>query len=81
MPKRKGEPEQIDMSKEELNALQERIKKKQLNDNDYVILEKILHFSMWVTIQLQNAKLSIRKLKDMIFGHKTVSFFKHEILP
>lgn len=71
MPKRKGEPEQIDMSKEELNSLQERIKKKKLNDNDHVVLEKILYFSMWVTIQLQNAKLSIRKLKDMIFGHKT----------
>ena len=71
MPKHKVEPEQIDMSKEELNALQDRIKKKQLNDNDYVVLEKILHFSMWVTIQLQNAKLSIRKLKEMVFGSKT----------
>lgn len=71
MSKNKGKPEQIDMPKEEIDALQARIKKKQLTDNDYVVLEKVLDFSMWVTVQLQNAKLSIRRLKEMIFGYKT----------
>ena len=70
MAKKKG-PDTIDLSKEELEALQDRIKNKQLAEDDYVILEKVLHFSIWITIQLQNAKISINRLKVMIFGHKT----------
>ena len=70
MAKKQG-PDTIDLSKEELDALQDRIKNKKLAENDYVILEKVLHFSMWITIQLQNAKISINRLKFMIFGHKT----------
>lgn len=68
---KKQKTKQLDMSQEDLVALQERVKKKQLVDDDYRIFEEILNFSMWLSAQLQNAKTTIRKLKDMIFGEKT----------
>ncbi len=64
-------PDAIDLSKEELDALHDRIKHKKLTEEDYHIFRKVLQFAMWVPIQLQNAKITIRNFKAMIFGQKT----------
>ena len=69
--KKKKTPEMIEMTKEELFALQERVKNKQLVDNDYIVIEKTLTFVVWVQSQILNLKISMTKLKMILFGAKT----------
>jgi len=70
MAKKQG-PTIIEMTEEELNALQERIKAKQLAENDYPIFEQTIQFVLWVQIKLVHAKITMSKFKKMLFGSKT----------
>lgn len=70
MTKNQG-PVIIEMTEEELNALRERIKTKELTENDYPIFEQTIQFVLWVQIKLVHAKITMSKLKEMLFGSKT----------
>lgn len=68
---KKQEPTIIEMTEEELNALRERIKSKQLTEDDYSIFEQTIQFVLWVQIKLEHAKITMSKFKKMLFGSKT----------
>lgn len=68
---KKQVPTIIEMTEEELNALRERIKTKQLFEDDYPIVEQTIQFVLWVQIKLEHAKISMSKFKKLLFGSKT----------
>src|ERR1700729_430506 len=69
--KKKQGPAIIEMTEEELNALRERIKAKQLIEDDYPIVEQTIQFVLWVQVKLEHAKITMSKFKKLLFGSKT----------
>lgn len=65
------EPKKIELTDAEVAALQERIKSRQLTDEDVVLFEQVLLFMLWIQRQLERFKLSTNKLRMIIFGSKT----------
>ena len=51
---------------QETKALEDRITRKQLNDQDVDILLGLLDFRLWVEDQLSRAKLTIARLKRLL---------------
>jgi transposase len=70
MAKKQG-PTIIEMTEEELNALRERVQTKQLIEADYPIVEQTIQFVLWIQIKLEHAKITMSKLKKLLFGSKT----------
>ena len=62
------EPEQIELSPQEIESLHERIKGFTVTKEDMVIFGKALDFFIWMQIKLQKSQLTIKKLKKIIFG-------------
>lgn len=62
------EPEQIELSPQEIESLHERIKGFTVTKEDMVIFGKTLDFFIWMQIKLQKSQLTINKLKKIIFG-------------
>jgi hypothetical protein len=62
------EPEQIELSPQEIESLHERIKNFTVTKADMVIFGKALDFFVWMQIKLQKCQLTINKLKKIIFG-------------
>jgi transposase len=62
------EPEQIELSPQEIESLHERIKNFTVTKEDMVIFGKALDFFAWMQIKLQKCQLTINKLKRIIFG-------------
>jgi transposase len=62
------EPEQIELSQEEIVSLHERIKNFTVTKEDMAIFGKALDFFVWMQIKLQKCQLTINKLKKIIFG-------------
>lgn len=65
------EPEQIELTPQEIEALHERIKNFALTKDDMVLFGKVLHFFVWIQLKLQRSQMTINKLKKIIFGSKT----------
>lgn len=62
------EPEQIELSSQEIESLHERIKNFTVTKEDMVIFGKALDFFIWMQIKLQKSQLTINRLKKIIFG-------------
>ena len=62
------EPEQIELSSQEIESLHKRIKNFTVTKEDMVIFGKALDFFVWMQIKLQKCQLTINKLKKIIFG-------------
>lgn len=62
------EPEQIELSPQEIESLHERIKNFTVTKEDMLIFGKALDFFVWMQIKLQKCQLTINKLKKIIFG-------------
>jgi len=65
------EPKRIDLSESEANALLERLAEEKLGPKDYEMLGIVLKSWLWLSGVVQDAKISIRELKKLIFGAKT----------
>jgi len=63
-------PEPIHMTRDEIDALTQRIEEDQLSKKDLKLFLELIHFTVWIQQQLERAKLSIKKLKGL-FGFKT----------
>lgn len=68
---KKNEPEQIEMTEQEISALHERIQSLTLTESDAIILGKVLHFFVWVQDKLTKSQITLQKLRSIIFGSKT----------
>src|SRR5882672_6059439 len=64
------QPEDVQLSREEGEALIERIERNALSAEDRRILVKILTFYFWLLFALREAKLSLKRLKALVFGEK-----------
>jgi transposase len=62
------EPEQIELSSQEVESLHERIKSFTVTKEDMVLFGKMLSFFVWVQLKLQRSQMTINKLKKIIFG-------------
>ena len=55
-------PKVVELNPEEMDSLKRRIKNNQLTEKDLDLFLKILEFCLWLQFQLQEAKLSIKRL-------------------
>lgn len=65
------EPEQIELTPQELKALQDRIKNFAITKEDIALFGKVLDFFVWVQSKLIRCQITIAQLKRIIFGSKT----------
>jgi transposase len=63
-------PEEVTLSREEGEALIERIERNVLSTEDRRVLVKVLTFYFWLLFALREAKLSLKRLKTLVFGEK-----------
>jgi transposase len=63
-------PEDVQLSREEGEALIERIERNALSAEDRQVLVKVLTFYFWLLFALREAKLSLKRLKALVFGEK-----------
>jgi len=63
-------PQEVTLSRDEGEALIERIERNTLSAEDRRILVKVLTFYFWVLFALREAKLSLKRLKALVFGEK-----------
>jgi hypothetical protein len=64
------QPEDVQLSREEGEALIERIERNALSAEDRQLLVKLLTFYFWLLFALREAKLSLKRLKVLVFGEK-----------
>lgn len=62
------EPEPVTLTAAEGEALIQRLKANQLKDEDRRVLEQLIHRYFWLLFVVQEAKLSLKRLKRLIFG-------------
>jgi transposase len=63
-------PEDVHLSREEGEALLARLEANTLTAEDRQVLGKVLTFYFWLVFALREAKLSLKRLKALVFGEK-----------
>jgi transposase len=63
-------PEDVTLSREDGEALLARLEANTLSAEDRRVLGKVLTFYFWLLFALREAKLSLRRLKTLVFGEK-----------
>jgi hypothetical protein len=61
-------PEEVRLSWKEGEALIERIKASNLRSEDQGLLVKLIQVYFWLTLALQETKISLKRLKVALFG-------------
>ena len=61
-------PDEVKLSREEGDALIERVKANTLTEADRQVLVKLIRLWFWLSVALSEAKLSIGRLKRALFG-------------
>ena len=61
-------PEEVKLNREEGEALIERIKASDLRSEDQGLLVKLIGVYFWLTLALQEAKISLKRLKVALFS-------------
>ena len=64
-------PSSIELSKEQYEALNQRLETDSLTAEDRALLSKLLKAMLWMTAQLEAGRLGLARLKKLIFGDKT----------
>lgn len=62
------QPEEVHLSREEGDALIERIERNALSTEDRQLLVKLLTFYFWLLFALREAKLNLKRLKALVCG-------------
>jgi transposase len=63
-------PEDVHLSREEGEALLARLEANTLTAEDRRVLGKVLTFYFWLVFALRETKLSLKRLKTLVFGEK-----------
>src|SRR5215471_4550399 len=63
-------PEEVILSREEGEALLERLERDAVTAEDRRVLGKVLTFYFWLLFAMREAKLSLKRLKALVFGEK-----------
>ncbi|NOT57077.1 MAG: hypothetical protein HOP18_20955 [Deltaproteobacteria bacterium] len=64
------QPADVILSREDGEALLARLEANALTADDRCVLGKVLTFYFWLLFALREAKLSLRRLKTLVFGEK-----------
>jgi transposase len=64
------QPEDVHLSREEGEALLARLEANTLTAEDRRVLGKVLTFYFWLVFALREAKLSLKRVKALVFGEK-----------
>src|SRR4026207_1383780 len=64
------QPEDVQLSREEGEALLARLEANTLTADARRVLGKVLTFYFWLLFALREAKLSLKRLKVLVFGEK-----------
>lgn len=64
------QPEDVQLSREDGEALLERLERNRLSADDRRVLGKVLTYYFWLLFALREAKLSLTRLKALVFGEK-----------
>jgi hypothetical protein len=64
------QPEDVQLSREEGEALLARLEANTLTAEDRKVLGKVLTFYFWLLFALREAKLSLKRVKALVFGEK-----------
>jgi hypothetical protein len=68
---KQGKPEIVELEAAELEKILQRAESRNFRDEDYKMVIKIISAYVQVCALLQKGKLSIKRLKNIIFGSKT----------
>ena len=63
-------PEDVELSREDGEALLARLEANTLTAEDRQVLGKVLTFYFWLLFALREAKLSLKRIKALVFGEK-----------
>src|SRR5512147_1066421 len=63
-------PEDVQLSREEGEALLARLEANTLTDEDRRVLGKVVTSYFWLLFALREAKLSLKRIKALVFGEK-----------
>jgi hypothetical protein len=63
-------PEEVTLSREEGEALLARLEANALTAEDRRVLGKVLTFYFWLLFAVREAKLSLKRVKALVFGEK-----------
>jgi hypothetical protein len=63
-------PEDVELSREEGEAVLARLEANTLTAEDRQVLGKVLTFYFWLLFALREAKLSLKRIKALVFGEK-----------
>ena len=61
-------PEEVKLSREDGEALIERVKASNLASDDQGLVVKLIEVYFWLTLALQETKISLKRLKIVLFG-------------
>src|SRR5438105_8007058 len=61
-------PEEVKLSREDGEALIERVKASNLASDDQGLVVKLIEVYFWLTLALQETKLSLKRLNVVLFG-------------
>ena len=64
------QPEDVHLSREEGEALLARLDANTLSAEDRQVLGKVVTFYFWLLFALREAKLSLKRVKALVFGEK-----------
>jgi hypothetical protein len=64
------QPEDVHLRREEGEALIERLERNAVSTEDRQVLVKVLTFYCWLLFALREAKLSLKRVKALVFGEK-----------
>jgi hypothetical protein len=64
------QPEDVQLSREDGEALLARLEANTLTAEDRRVLGKVLTYYFWLLFALREAKLSLKRLKALVFGAK-----------
>lgn len=68
MKKTKSQPETLDLTKPEGEALIQRLNESNLSEKDQQLLAHIVRLYFWLIFRLQESKLSLKRLREALFG-------------
>jgi len=68
MKKSEPTPEKLDLSESEGEELIQRLNESNLSEKDRRLLSHIVRLYFWLIFRLQESKLSLKRLKEMVFG-------------
>lgn len=68
LPAMKKPPKEVELSREEGEALMDRLEKDQLSLEDRRLLMRIVEVFFWLTFALRESKIGLKRLKGLLFG-------------